>query len=324
MLEAREIRLGQYNHGNQPAHHIPYMYNYARRPDRTSEIVRDILRRCYVGSSVGQGYCGDEDNGEMSAWYIFSALGFYPLSPASGCYTIGSPLFKKAVIHLENGGDIVLNAPNNSDKNIYVRSVRINGQQISRSYLRHSELVKGGVIEFEMSGEKSNWGGPLYDCTPSITMTDESPRPLRDLTSIDTVTISEPPTLHTEGNAAYCAGQKLTALFDDHSASYVSLPLKNGKVSLYYHFEKPVTLQMYTLTSSNRKEAAPIRAVLYGFNGREWIPLDRRDSLYFKWERFTRPFLISSERRGTYNCYRLDIDGADDLIELAEIEFLGR
>lgn len=324
MLEAREVRLGQYNHGNQPSHHIPYMYNYAGRPDRTSEIVRDILRRCYVGSSVGQGYCGDEDNGEMSAWYIFSALGFYPLSPASGCYAVGSPLFKKATIHLENGGDIVLNAPNNSDKNIYVRSVRVNGQPISRSYLRHSELTNGGVIEFEMSDKPFGWGGHLYSHAPSITASDEPPHPVGDLTSPNTVTLTEPPTTRTVGNAAYCAGQKLSALFDDHSASYVTLPLKNGKVSLYYHFEKPVTLQMYTLTSSYNKEAAPIRAVLYGFNGREWTPLDRRDSLYFKWERFTRPFLISPEHRGTYDCYRLDMDGAEDYVEIAEIEFLGK
>lgn len=324
MLEAREVRLGQYNHGNQPSHHIPYMYNYAGRPDRTAEIVRDILRRCYVGNSIGQGYCGDEDNGEMSAWYIFSALGFYPLSPASGNYAIGSPLFKKATIHLENGVNIVLNAPQNSDKNIYVRSVRVNGRLIPRSYLRHSELTDGGVIEFEMSDKPSEWGGLLYDLAPSITTTDEIPNPLRDLTTPDTVTLNEPPTTRTNGNAAFCAGQKLSSLFDNNSASYVTLPLKNGKVSLYYHFDKPITLEMYTLTSSNCKEAAPIRTVLYGFNSREWVPLDRRDSLYFKWDRFTRPFLISADRRGAFDCYRLDMDGAEDSVELAEIEFIGR
>lgn len=324
MAEAREIRLGQYGHSNQPSHHIPYMYNYAGKPSRTAEIVRDVLRRCYVGSSIGQGYCGDEDNGEMSAWYIFSALGFYPLSPASGTYTIGSPLFRKATIHLENGADLVLNAPENNDKNIYVRNLRLNGQIVSRNFLRHSEIARGGVIEFVMGDTPSNWGTDEYDCPPCVTTTNEAPNPVYDLTTPDTVTLSEPPTVHTVGNSAYCAGKKLNALFDDHSQTFVRLPLTNGRVSLYYHFDKDVTLQMYTLTSSNRNESAPIRMTLYGFDGNTWIELDHRDSVYFKWKRYTKPFLVLPENRGTYKFYRLDMDGAEDYIELSEVELLGR
>ncbi|HHW46652.1 MAG TPA: glycoside hydrolase family 92 protein, partial [Clostridiales bacterium] len=129
MKEAREVRMGQYGHSNQPSHHLPYMYNYAGAPYRTQEVVREILARLYVGSDIGQGYCGDEDNGEMSAWYIFSALGFYPVSMGNPEFAIGSPLFKKATIHLENGKDLVISAPNNSRENIYVQSVKFNGKE---------------------------------------------------------------------------------------------------------------------------------------------------------------------------------------------------
>lgn len=103
MREARAVKLGQYGHSNQPSHHIIYMYNYAAKPWRTQELVRDVLNRCYIGSDFGQGYIGDDDNGEMSSWYIFSSLGFYPVSVGNNEYAIGAPLFKKVTISLENG-----------------------------------------------------------------------------------------------------------------------------------------------------------------------------------------------------------------------------
>ena len=100
MIEARDVRMGQWGLSNQVSHHIPYMYDYAGQPWKTQAKVREALRRLYVGREIGQGYAGDEDNGEMSAWYIFSALGFYPLQVGSPYYAIGSPLFKKATVHL--------------------------------------------------------------------------------------------------------------------------------------------------------------------------------------------------------------------------------
>ena len=103
MIEARDVRMGQWGFSNQVSHHIPYMYDYAGRPAKTAEKVREALRRLYVGSEIGQGYGGDEDNGETSAWYLFSALGFYPLQVGSDRYAIGSPLFRKATVHLGNG-----------------------------------------------------------------------------------------------------------------------------------------------------------------------------------------------------------------------------
>ena len=123
MVEARDVRMGQWGFSNQVSHHIPYMYDYAGQPAKTQEKVREVLRRMYIGSEIGQGYAGDEDNGETSAWYLFSALGFYPLQVGSPHYAIGSPLFKKATIHQDNGHDIVINAPDNSERNVYVQGL---------------------------------------------------------------------------------------------------------------------------------------------------------------------------------------------------------
>ena len=113
MLEARAVRMGQLGMSNQPSHHIPYMYNFAGAPAKTQATVREILRRLYVGSEIGQGYLGDEDNGEMSSWYILSSLGIYPLQAGSSEWAIGSPQFTKMTVH-RSSGDIVVNAPNNS------------------------------------------------------------------------------------------------------------------------------------------------------------------------------------------------------------------
>src|SRR5205814_7659698 len=117
MAEARDVRMGQYGHSNQPSHHIDYMYDYAGQPAKTQAKVREALSRLYNGAEIGQGYPGDEDNGEMSAWYIFSALGFYPLQMGSPNYVVGSPLFTKATVNLDSGKQIVINAPNNSRTN---------------------------------------------------------------------------------------------------------------------------------------------------------------------------------------------------------------
>ena len=144
MIEARDVRMGQWGFSNQVSHHIPYMYDYAGQPYKTAEKVRETLRRLYVGSEIGQGYGGDEDNGETSAWYLFSALGFYPLQVGSENYAVGSPLFKQATVHLGGGKDLVVRAPKNSDKNIYVQGLKLNGKAIDRAWLRHSEIAGGG------------------------------------------------------------------------------------------------------------------------------------------------------------------------------------
>jgi len=147
--EMQIMNMGQYAHGNQPIQHMLYLYNYAGQPWKTQYRVRDAMNRLY--KPTPDGYCGDEDNGQTSAWYVFSAFGFYPVCPATDQYVLGTPLFKKLMINLENGNKLVINAPANSDKNFYIQSLDFNGKTYDKNWLNHFELQKGGVLNFLMS-----------------------------------------------------------------------------------------------------------------------------------------------------------------------------
>ncbi|NJW53619.1 GH92 family glycosyl hydrolase [Salinimicrobium oceani] len=158
--EIREMQIanmGQYAHGNQPIQHMIYLYNYAGEPWKAQYWVRETLNRMY--HPTPDGYIGDEDNGQTSAWYVFSALGFYPVTPASDQYVIGAPLFQKVTLQLENGKKVILNAPNNSDRNRYIQQITYNGKPYSKNWLSHSELMKGAVIDFEMGPEPNTSRG---------------------------------------------------------------------------------------------------------------------------------------------------------------------
>lgn len=147
--EMHAAAFGQYAHGNQPAQHISYLYNHARQPWKTQHLVRKIMSRLY--NSGPDGYCGDEDNGQTSSWYLFSALGFYPVCPGSGQYVIGSPLFQSAIVHLENGNTFTIRAHQNSDANVYINSKAMNSSPYPALFINHTDIVKGGMFEFEMS-----------------------------------------------------------------------------------------------------------------------------------------------------------------------------
>ncbi len=152
--EIREMQIanmGQYAHGNQPIQHMIYLYNYGGAPWKTQQWVRETMNRMY--QATPDGYCGDEDNGQTSAWYVFSAMGFYPVTPAVDQYVLGAPLFKKVTLKLENGKEIVIKAPENSDANRYVKSLQINGKNYSKNWLSHSELQKGAVLNFNMTNQ---------------------------------------------------------------------------------------------------------------------------------------------------------------------------
>jgi predicted alpha-1,2-mannosidase len=140
--------IGQYAHGNEPSHHITYLYAYAGQQWKTAEKVRYILKEMYQDAPAG--IIGNEDCGQMSAWYIFSALGFYPVFPASGNYVIGSPLFEKASIQLPLGKQFTVQTINNSAKNIYIQRIMLNGQPYTKSYLQHADLLKGGSMVITM------------------------------------------------------------------------------------------------------------------------------------------------------------------------------
>lgn len=155
--EMVNANMGQYAHGNQPAQHIIYLYNYSGEPWKTQYWVRETINRLY--QPTPDGYCGDEDNGQTSAWYIFSALGFYPVTPATDQYVLEAPLFKNAKIHLENGKTIEIKAENNNEENKYVNSLKLNGKKYSKNWLSHSELMKGAVLNFEMIPEPNKQRG---------------------------------------------------------------------------------------------------------------------------------------------------------------------
>lgn len=158
--EIREMQIadmGQYAHGNQPIQHMIYLYNYAGAPWKTQYWARETMNRMY--KPTPDGYCGDEDNGQTSAWYIFSAMGFYPVCPAVNEYVLGAPLFNKVTVNLENGKKLVINAPANSDDNRYVQSMKINGEESTKNYLNHNELMKGATLDFEMGGEPNKSRG---------------------------------------------------------------------------------------------------------------------------------------------------------------------
>jgi predicted alpha-1,2-mannosidase len=147
--EMQIMNMGQYAHGNQPIQHMIYLYNYAGEPWKAQYWVREVMDKLY--NPHPDGYCGDEDNGQTSAWYVFSALGFYPVCPGSNEYVIGSPLFNKMTVKLENGNTIRINAVNNDPSKRYIKELRLNGSPYSKNYLAHEDLLRGATIDITMS-----------------------------------------------------------------------------------------------------------------------------------------------------------------------------
>jgi predicted alpha-1,2-mannosidase len=158
--EIREMQIagmGQYAHGNQPIQHMIYLYNYAGEPWKTQYWARETMNKMY--KATPDGYCGDEDNGQTSAWYVFSALGFYPVCPAAGQYVLGAPLFTKITVNLENGKKVIINAPNNSAANKYVSTLTYNGKPYDLNYFDHKTLLQGAVLNYNMSATPNKQRG---------------------------------------------------------------------------------------------------------------------------------------------------------------------
>jgi predicted alpha-1,2-mannosidase len=162
--EMQVMNMGNYAHGNQPIQHTIYLYGYSGQPWKSQYWIREVMNRLYNPNP--DAYCGDEDNGQTSAWYVFSALGFYPVCPGSNQYVIGTPYFKNVTLHYENGRTLTISAPNNSDANRYIESLDINGTASTRNYFTHSELNEGGKIMFRMSGEPNKLRGVLKTDAP--------------------------------------------------------------------------------------------------------------------------------------------------------------
>ncbi len=309
MLEARDVRMGQYGHSNQPSHHIIYMYDFAGQPWKAQDKLRDVLSRLYVGSEIGQGYPGDEDNGEMSAWYLFSAAGFYPLRMGTPEYVIGAPYFPHLDIALENGRHLVIDAPAVSDLNRYVQGLRVNGKPWDKLTLPHALLAQGATLEFAMGPRPSRWASG-DDAAPSSLTAAGLPQPWRNLLD------------QRLGRArAVPAIAGLPLLFNHDSGAEVALPAASTTID--WRFARPLRASMLTLTAGSTL-AAPSGWQLQGSaDGQHWSTLDTRRDERFAWPQQTRAFAV--REAGEYAYYRLRLDPAPDGARqaLAEIELLG-
>jgi len=302
--EARDVRMGQLGMSNQVSHHIPYLYAAAGEPSKTQADVREILQRLFVGSEIGQGYPGDEDNGEMSSWYVFSSLGFYPLALGSGQYTIGSPLYTDATVHLK-GGDLKIQAPENSSKNVYVKSVSLNGKALDGVNLDESALQGGGTLTFGMTDKPTSWGERTSDTGVRTPQADGTKASYGDTAATD------------DADAA----TDLSALVDDNSRSAVTFSSATPTVT-WSSTSGPVAVASYTLTNG-ANGSTPTAWTLEGSNdGESWTTLDTRTDQKFAWATQTRPFTVAKPT--LYSQYRLHVTATSDgkAPTLAELELL--
>lgn len=300
MTEARDVRMGMYAHSNQPSHHIPWMYVAAGEPWKAQRISREVLRRLYLGSGIGQGYPGDEDNGEMSAWYLFAMLGLYPLRMGAPEYVIGSPAFDRVDVQLDNGRTLSVIAHGNGPDNVYVQSLKLNGRPWHKAWLHHDDIAKGGTLEFTMGSEPSAWGSDPAALPPSLTAAGSTPAGLFD----------------RSGDAQLGDSEAHSALVDDDARTSVSLP---ARAKVLARFSSPTAISHYTLTSG----AAPLPDLGWVLEGRsangEWKTLDERRGETFRWARQLRPFRVQAP--GAHVEYRLRLTGAV-AVDLAELELL--
>lgn len=282
-FEARDLRMGQFQHNNQPSQHIPYMYAFTDEKYKTQALTREILRRLYVGADFGQGYTGDEDNGEQSGWFILSSLGFYALNPGSGEYVITSPLFDRVTLDLPTGR-LVVEAKNNKTENTYIQSVTVDGKPWNSIVIDHKTLLGAKRIVFDMGPRPSDWAKGTYPV--SLTPRGEKPAPWQDLLP---------------------AG----GFYADNTSDTVGAVSEPVTVTL----AEPQKAAMVTICSADRQKA-PKAFRLYGSrDGEQWTLLEERQDISFKWDKQIKPFLV--HKPGLYSRYRLELEG-----EVAEIELL--
>lgn len=326
--EARELKMGQYGHNNQPSHHTVFMYNYAGKPYKTQALSREILSRLYQGSSIGQGFPGDEDNGEMGAWYVLASLGLYPLNMGNGQFNITSPLFTKATITKDNGEKIIINAPNNSKENVYIKSLKVDGVDYNKTVIDHSALVGHDVtFDYVMTSDPNNgWGTAENSLPPSLTTGTERPSPMKDMTvKTATQATAAPATAPTSpvyfftGDATVTNGGNL---FDNTSSTTTTISGNNAQIN--YCFTKPTLVEMYTITSPSSTSASDAKDWTFsGSNdGTNWTKLDERSNQTFRWRQYTRPFAVAKPDK--YQYYKLDITAKSGTanMQIAEFELL--
>jgi hypothetical protein len=285
--------MGQLGQSNQVSHHIAYMYDWTGQQWKTAEKVREIMRRLYVGGEIGQGYPGDEDNGEMSAWYVLSSLGIYPLQVGSANWAIGSPKFEQVRVK-RTQGDLVVNAPGNSEKNIYVQGVTVNGAKHKSVSISQDEIAGPTTVDFAMGAKPSDFGSRAQDAPPSLTQGTEAPKPLKDATG---------PGRGTATATDLASGDDAKALFDNTSRTSVAFTSATPSVTFALSGVGQ-RATWYTVTSGP-KAGDPSAWRLEGSkdDGKTWQTLDERTGQVFPWRVQTRPFEMA--HTGTFTSYRL-------------------
>jgi len=300
--EARDVRLGMLGMSNQISHHIPYVLAEAGDPSGAQELIRDIQDRLFVGSDIGQGYPGDEDNGEFSAWYVFSALGFYPMEVGSGNYTVGTPLFDSATLSIGDT-DLVIKAPGASSGKDYVAGVSINGQEIADTTFDGDLVRAGGTLDFTMSATPSTWGAK--DLGAQL----EVPTALVDATKTG------------YGTTAASDGTPVGSLVDDNMNSKTTFAGTTAEI-VWTSQSGPVSVSQYTLTDA-AKSGAPSSWTLSGStDGTTWTELDSRQDETFAWDSQTRPF--TAKGTGGFTSFKLALSTSGDALSLSEIELFAK
>ena len=293
MFEARAVRMGQFGMSNQPSHHIPFLYHHADAPEEASRIVREVQRRLFVGEEIGQGYPGDEDNGEMSAWWLFTVLGLYPLQLGTGRYHLVAPLFPRATVHPLGGAPFSVTTEAGSADDVCITGMTVDGRDHGNAWIDHADLR--GRLHVRLGAEPEGWGA----VPPSPTAPGEQPRPLRDLFAAD----PEDPLRDDDSR---------TEQAFDTAAVVIGLP----------ELGEPQQARFLTLTSSGETGGDPIAWRVEGSDdGRTWQTLDERSGQRFRWRRQTRPFEIAAPRSCTH--HRLVIVSSEGPLRLSEVELLG-
>lgn len=314
MVEARDVRLGQLGQSNQVSHHIPYTWLAAGRPDRTQEVVRDILARLWTGSAIGQGYHGDEDNGEMSAWYVLSALGLYPLEVGTPRWAVGSPLFRRAVVHHPTG-DLVIEAPGNGPGTPYVQGLAVDGRAVDVPWIAHDDLLGGATVTFAMGATASEWGragaavgrdaglaGPWRDITgPPLgdVATDRSLGAVR-ANDMDAGRGDRTDAGRGAGVDGAWRGRDgaVPGLSDDDLDTAVDLTGVLSPGGVLHWSGGPGLLMAYTVTSALDGRPAPAAwTVEVRPPDGPWSTVDERTDEVFPWPGQLRPFLLDTPTR---------------------------
>ena len=296
--EARDVRLGMLGMSNQIAHHIPYVLAEAGDPSGAQELIRDIQDRLFIGDDIGQGYPGDEDNGEFSAWYVFSALGFYPLEVGSGDYTIGTPLFDSATLNI-GGKKLVINAPGASAGKDYVAGASINGTPITETTFDGDLVRAGGTLDFTMSDTPSAWGAK--DLGEEL----DVPATLVDATKAG------------RGVLTATDGTPVGSLVDDNMSSNVAFTGDTAEL-VWTSQSGPVSIGQYTLTSANKANAPSSWTLEGSVDGTTWTEIDSRTAQSFTWDTQTRPFTTANQ--DGFTSVKLTLKTDAPTLALSEVE----